>query len=56
MCLPAKLAGNAHPDRSGNSSGERGDGVGEINAICQMLGHPEIFFVGGLVGNLEWSP
>lgn len=28
--------------------------TGEINAIRQMLGHPEIFFVGRLVGNLEW--
>ncbi|MBI2152862.1 MAG: hypothetical protein HYU24_04035 [Candidatus Rokubacteria bacterium] len=30
--------------------------IGEINAIRQMLGHREIFFVGRLVGNLEWRP
>lgn len=30
--------------------------AGEINAIRQMLGHPEIFFVGRLVGQLEWRP
>ncbi len=30
--------------------------IGEINAVRQMLGHPEIFFVGRLVGNLEWRP
>ncbi len=30
--------------------------IGEINAIRQMLGHQEIFFVGRLVGNLEWRP
>lgn len=28
--------------------------TGEINAIRQMLGHPEIFFVGPMIGNLEW--
>ncbi len=30
--------------------------LGEINAIRQMLGHPEIFFVGQMVGRLEWRP
>ena len=30
--------------------------IGEINAIRQMLGHSEIFFVGRMVGNLEWRP
>ena len=30
--------------------------AGEINAIRQTLGHPEIFFVGRLIGNLEWRP
>ena len=30
--------------------------IGEINAIRQMLGHSEIFFVGRLAGNLEWRP
>ncbi|MBI4570678.1 MAG: DinB family protein [Chloroflexi bacterium] len=30
--------------------------TGEINAIRQMLGHPEIFYVGRLKGNLEWRP
>ena len=28
--------------------------TGEINAVRQMLGHPEIPFVGQLAGNLEW--
>ncbi len=28
--------------------------TGEINAIRQMLGHPEIPFVGQMLGNLEW--
>ena len=28
--------------------------IGEINAIRQMLGHPEIEFVGHMVGSLEW--
>ena len=28
--------------------------TGEINAIRQMLGHPEISFVGQMIGNLEW--
>ena len=28
--------------------------IGEINAIRQMLGHPEIAFVGPMAGNLEW--
>ncbi len=30
--------------------------LGEISAIRQMLGHPEIFFVGQMVGHLEWRP
>ena len=30
--------------------------AGEINAVRQMLGHPEITFVGQLVDNLEWRP
>jgi hypothetical protein len=30
--------------------------TGEINAIRQMLGHPEIQFVGQMIGNLEWQP
>ena len=29
--------------------------TGEINAIRQMLGHPEIPFVGQMRGNLEWK-
>jgi hypothetical protein len=29
---------------------------GEINAIRQLLGHPEIAFVGPFDGNLEWVP
>ena len=28
--------------------------IGEINAVRQLLGHPEIPFVGQIVGNLEW--
>lgn len=28
--------------------------AGEINAVRQMLGHPPIGFVGGMIGNLEW--
>ena len=28
--------------------------IGEINAIRQMLGHPEIGFVGDMIGHLEW--
>ncbi len=30
--------------------------TGEVNAIRQMLGHPEIRFVGQMLGNLEWHP
>lgn len=30
--------------------------AGEINAVRQMLGHPEIPFVGQMLGNLEWRP
>jgi len=30
--------------------------IGEINAIRQMLGHPEIAYVGTMLGNLEWQP
>ena len=30
--------------------------TGEVNAIRQMLGHPEIRFVGRMNGNLEWRP
>jgi uncharacterized damage-inducible protein DinB len=30
--------------------------AGEVNAIRQMLGHPEIQFVGPMIGNLEWQP
>ncbi len=29
--------------------------TGEISAIRQMLGHPEIAFVGNMLGNLEWK-
>jgi hypothetical protein len=28
--------------------------AGEINSIRQMLGHPEIKFVGSVTGRLEW--
>ncbi len=28
--------------------------TGEVNAIRQLLGHPEIFFTGPLEGRLEW--
>ncbi len=28
--------------------------LGEINAIRQMLGHPEIAFVGTMAGTVEW--
>jgi DinB superfamily len=30
--------------------------AGEVNAIRQMLGHPEIPFVGPMIGSLEWHP
>lgn len=30
--------------------------AGEVNAIRQMLGHPEVMFVGQMLGNLEWQP
>ena len=30
--------------------------AGEINAARQMLGHPEIAFVGPMAGSLEWRP
>lgn len=29
--------------------------LGEINAIRQVLGHPEVRFIGAMVGNLEWG-
>ena len=28
--------------------------IGEINAVRQLLGHPEISFVGDLAGRLDW--
>ncbi len=28
--------------------------IGEINAVRQLLGHPEIIFVGDLDGRLDW--
>ena len=28
--------------------------IGEINAVRQMLGHPEVIFVGPQIGKLEW--
>ena len=28
--------------------------IGEINAVRQLLGHPEIIFVGDLAGRLDW--
>lgn len=30
--------------------------TGEVNAIRQMLGHPEIIFILMMAGNMEWSP
>ncbi len=30
--------------------------IGEINAVSQLLGHPEIVFVGDLAGRLDWVP
>lgn len=30
--------------------------IGEINAICQMLGHREVPFVGQMTGRMEWRP
>ena len=30
--------------------------TGEINAVRQMLGHPEIMFVGAAGGELAWVP
>jgi hypothetical protein len=30
--------------------------TGEINAIRQMLGHPEILFIMMMEGNMEWRP
>ena len=29
---------------------------GEVNAIRQMLGHPEMIFVGQMIGHLEYLP
>ncbi len=29
---------------------------GEVNAIRQMLGHPEMIFVGQMIGHLEYPP
>jgi hypothetical protein len=30
--------------------------TGEINAIRQTLGHPEILFISMMEGNMEWLP